>query len=1104
MVASKTVRALGWALTALVFLSLLTADSRMAWAQATTPAPPPGAVEGAELASPPAQQQQDVDNSGKLIQGFLIVAALFVGSVVLGTWIGKVTRLSEQGLKFTVIVFSILAPTVVCIVGWPPKLGIDLSGGLILIYSVDESQIEPGQPFGPNEMDKLVGAITRRVNPGGIKEVTVRPYGQREIEIIIPKATQEEEDQIKAIISTSGALEFRVTANERDHADVIAVAKETKGRNVIVDDKVVAKWVPVDKESTSEFGRDYVVRQGEGGRVEVLVMTNTPEVVTGQYLRTAQAAKDQRGQPCVTFSFDSKGAQLFGDLTTSNLPDTVQNFHRHLAVILDGELITAPSINGRIYDRGEITSNSFTDEQTTRLAAVLTAGALPAVLQKEPSTSLLTGPQLGADTIQKGVWSMLVATAVVVVFMIIYYRFAGMVANIAVILNVLLTIAFMILFHAAFTLSGLAGLALTVGMAVDANVLIYERMREELARGATLRMAIRNGFDRATTTIIDANVTTLISAVVLFYIGTDQVKGFAVTLILGIVMNLFTAITVSRAFFDVAERNRWITQLKMMQMMSKANYDFIGKRKPAIALSVIVIAIGMVAVVARGEGLLDIDFTGGVSVETVFDQDHPQEVSQVRAKVQDLPDVTVQDVKIEGEKSGVRFLIVTSEPDIEKVERDLKRIFKGELAVNKLTIASTDPIPGGKAQLGPPTTGNLAAAEPLVPDETMLALADDAAAKDPPSEKDQPAAKATPDATKKPDSAEKPAAAKPKAAEKTADKPAAEQPEAKQPNAEKPNAEKPAAEKPGAEMPAEEQKPALVDPFAGGTRASLQFSEQIGHDALVHMLRTELDREGQGTDLALDASNPEYASGSKTKKYNAWVIKFAMPVKQAQGVLNKLQHALADSPVFPSSNKIGATVADNTQKQALFALIASIILIALYVWFRFTQVMFGFAAILALVHDVLVTLGALALSSYVADYLGFLGVEPFKINLPIIAAFLTIIGYSLNDTIVIFDRIREIRGKSLELSAELVNSSINQTLSRTLLTSLTVFLVVLILYAIGGQGIHGFAFALVVGVISGTYSTVYIATPVLIWLNRTGDSAQAKSSGGKGKGIAAA
>ncbi|HEY5311290.1 MAG TPA: protein translocase subunit SecD, partial [Pirellulales bacterium] len=946
MLASKTVRALGWALTALVFVTLLWGESRTAWAQATTPAPPPGAVDSVEPASPP--KQQEVDNSGKLIQGFLIVAALFVGSIVLGAWISKATRLSDQSLKFTVIVFSILASTVVTVVNWPPKLGIDLSGGLILIYSVDEGQMEPGRPFDAAEMDKLVGAITRRVNPGGVKEVTVRPYGQREIEIIIPKATQEEEDQIKAIISTSGALEFRITANTRDHGDVIAVAKETKGRNVIVDDKVVAKWVPVEKDSTREFGQGYVVRPGPDGRLQVLVMTNTPEVVTGQYLRSAQAAKDQRGQPCVDFSFDNKGAELFGDLTTSNLPDPVQDFKRHLAVILDGELITAPSINSRISDRGQITSDAFTVEQTTRLAAVLTAGALPAVLQKEPSTSLLTGPQLGADTIRKGVWSMVVATGVVMIFMVIYYRFAGMVANIAVILNVLLTLAFMILFHAAFTLSGLAGLALTVGMAVDANVLIYERMREELGRGTTLRMAIRNGFDRATTTIIDANVTTLISAVVLFYIGTDQVKGFAVTLILGIVMNLFTAITVSRAFFDIAERNRWITELRMMQMMSKANYDFIGKRVPAIALSLIVIAIGMVGVVARGEGLLDIDFTGGVSVETVFDSDHPQDVSQVRAKVQDLPDVSVQDVKIKDEKAGVRFLIVTSEADINKVERDLKRIFKGELAVNKLTVASAEPIPGGKALLGLPATGNLAQAEPLVPDETMLALADEPATTDQPAAKDKradqpPAAKDKPAATEE---------TKPAETDKGATKP----PPAEVPATPKSAAEEPAAEKPAAEKPDQVQQQALVDPFAGGTRASLRFSEQIGHDALAQLLRTELGRDGKGAETSLDVTNSEYATNSKGKKFSDWVVKLALPVGQAKAVLAKVQHVLANSPVFPSSNKIGATVAGNTQKQAIFALLASIILIALYVWFRFTQVMFGFAAILALVHDVLVTL----------------------------------------------------------------------------------------------------------------------------------------------------
>jgi len=205
-------------------------------------------------------------------------------------------------------------------------------------------------------------------------------------------------------------------------------------------------------------------------------------------------------------------------------------------------------------------------------------------------------------------------------------------------------------------------------------------------------------------------------------------------------------------------------------------------------------------------------------------------------------------------------------------------------------------------------------------------------------------------------------------------------------------------------------------------------------------------------------------------------------------VLKGVSQTLAAEPSFPSSNKIGAAVAGNTQRQAVVALLASMVLIVIYVWFRFSQIMFGLAGIIALVHDVLVTLGALALSYWLAPYLGFLLVEPFKISLPVVAAFLTIIGYSINDTIVIFDRIREVRGKSPHLTAELCNACINQTLSRTILTSLTVFIVVLILYAVGGQGIHGFAFAMVVGVVSGTYSTVYIATPLVLWMNRSAET----------------
>ena len=295
---------------------------------------------------------------------------------------------------------------------------------------------------------------------------------------------------------------------------------------------------------------------------------------------------------------------------------------------------------------------------------------------------------------------MLVATTAVIIFMVIYYRFAGVVANIALLLNVLLIVAFMIMFNAAFTLSGLAGLALTVGMAVDANVLIYERMREEIARGSTLRMAIRNGFSKATTTIIDANVTTLISAVVLYIMGSDQVKGFAVTLILGIVMNLYTAIFVSRVCFDIAEKMGFIRQLKMLHILSNPNFDFIGKRRIAIAISLIIIGIGMIGVVQRGKGLLDIDFTGGVSVQAVFDK--PTDVADIRDKIDavrdTLPDATVQDVRIAKEEPGMRFVINTSNPNIESVETKLAEIFQGELRANHMELASLDPITAAAAQ----------------------------------------------------------------------------------------------------------------------------------------------------------------------------------------------------------------------------------------------------------------------------------------------------------------------------------------------------------------------------------------------------------------------
>ena len=279
----------------------------------------------------------------------------------------------------------------------------------------------------------------------------------------------------------------------------------------------------------------------------------------------------------------------------------------------------------------------------------------------------------------------------------------------------------------------------------------------------------------------------------------------------------------------------------------------------------------------------------------------------------------------------------------------------------------------------------------------------------------------------------------------------------------------------------------------GQSKTTLTFSEAIDHDTLKKLIGDALDATGHSQeDVAFELTNEDYEEGSY-KSFGSWDLKIGLPPEATRGMLEHIAQEVGREPVFPSSNKVGASVAGNTQTQATLALIASLVMIIVYVWIRFQQVSFGFSSVLALVHDVLVALGALALSYWLSLLPGMdlLLIEPFKINLPIIAAFLTIIGYSINDTIVIFDRIREVRGKSPDLSPELVNLCINQTLSRTLLTSLTVFIVVLILYIFGGQAIHGFAFTLVVGTISGTYSTVYIATPILIWMNQSKVGSQA-------------
>lgn len=1039
----------------------------------------------------------------------LIALAVVILPFLAGHWIAQKLRMIDYGWRIGLVLFSLAAGIVICITGWPPKRGIDLSGGVILVYEVDQSKAtsvdvpgtvdqlrkdlstlnvstdiapmdEPGKleitlpgtdPAQTNEveaainkasipdtqlvvearpvrdghqvlvvgvrstrsidMDRMISSISKRVNPGGQLEVTIRRMGNDRVEVIIPQAEPAEVDIVKQKISTAGALAFRILANKKAVNDesIIEEAKKSEGREVKEKDyegkeQTVAEWIPIDPEQFRDRGQlgDSELRTNKKGETEVLVLHTANDVYGGDLVR-ATSGHDENGVPDVIFSFNSHGAGKFGDLTSTHLKDPSGGPAYQLGIVLDGVLKSAATIQSTITTEGRITGH-FTDEQVQFIVDILNAGSLPAALAKIPVSEYSASAQLGNDTIRAGAFSMIVATVAILIFMQIYYRFAGFIANLAVIMNLVLVLALMILIKAHLTLAGLAGLVLSVGMAVDANVLIYERMREEQERGAALRMAIRNGFGRAMTTIIDSHCTTLITGIVLFVIGTDQLRGFATTLVLGLLLNLYTAVYCSRIVFDIAERQRIVKRLNMMHIFGKTNFDFVKWMPRWMAISVTAIVVGMGGAVARemgwfhGAGLFGIDFTGGTAVQVVFKE--PIDISEVRKAVDEnkdkLPDAAVSAVaSTEGQLANTRFNIDTSyhgekaanaatgaaasqsSEAIKDVEKELATIFAGKLKTYSMEVASVEP--------------------------------------------------------------EKPTTLK-SATEKST---------------EKGTEEKPAAEKTA------DEKPAAAPT---GSVATLKFPDAINYASLESRLK-EAQQANSLPETAFDisSSDPQYTAGSSIALQD-WTVRSSLNKEQTETLLGSVKQQLKDTPVFPTANNIGGKVAGDTETTAYYALFVSNVLVALYIWIRFQNLIFGLAAIVALIHDVFIAVGALALSYWLAGPLGFLQVDPFKISLEVVAALLTIVGYSINDTIVVFDRIREIRGKSPDLTATMINQAVNQTLSRTILTSTTVFLVTFILYFAGGEGVHAFAFAMMIGVLTGTYSSVFIAAPILLWFRK--------------------
>ena len=922
-----------------------------------------------------------------------LTLAVLVGPTLLAWAIAKQFRVSDMWGRLAAVLVSLAAGLVIVCLGWPPRLGIDLKGGLILIYEIDREKQREKEGGEAVNMDELVAAVSRRVNPGGQKEVTVRRFGLDQIEVIVPEVDQSEVDLIKRIVSSSGILEFRILANPDDprHRQAIDLGTRTSGATVSLEGKPIARWIELDTAKMNPADdRRMVTRTAADDRVEVLVMLDRFNVVGGD-LGPSRAGFDQSLQPCVNFSFKSQGAARFGVLTSQNVPDPANGLESRLGIVLDDVLQSAPAIRSAISSSGQITGN-FKQADVDFLVEVLNAGKLPAALESEPISEQRISPQLGADTIRSGARAMALATIVVLAFMLAYYRFSGFVADLAVLLNIVLVVAVMISIKAAFTLAGLAGLVLSVGMAVDANVLIYERMREERDRGAAVRMAIRNGFQRAFSTILDSNLTTVITGVVLFAIGTDQLKGFAVTLVLGLALNLFTAVFCSRVVFDFAERTRILRTLSMSRIFGQTNFRFVRWMIPALMGSLAFIGVGLAASIYRGQGLFDIDFTGGTSVQVQFRDGQGMDIADVRGAVAVLPDAAVSAVTGNDAAAGLRFKIDTSLRDEEQVEATLREVFPDRLATYSMGF------------------GEITSA-------------------------------ATPES----------------------------------------------------EKPAGEDKPADADtPTALATAVSLDFPEKIARPTLAATVEEALAAESlAGTPFELVAEE----GNSRTKPYRTWALSTTLEPEKLRPVLERMAAKLSSTPVYLSANSIGGKVAGNTKVTAVYALVASLAMIVLYVWIRFQNVAFGLAAVVALIHDVLVAVACLALSTFVAPVLGWALVDDFKISLDVVAALLTIVGSSINDTIVIFDRLRELRGKAQFVTAEMVDKAVNQTLSRTILTSGTALLATLILYLFGGQGIHAFAFTMLVGIITGSYSTIYIAAPIVLWLQHRTSGVAAPARG---------
>jgi SecD/SecF fusion protein len=737
------------------------------------------------------------------------------------------------------------------------RLGLDLNGGVEFLLEIEHDakkllQENKSEISSDQQRDIAIEVLRNRLERENIFESEISPVGDKYISLKVPTTSKEEIESLGKILSMSARLEFKLV--HKENRKLVGDFLRNPENFQIPDGYVIMEMPKTDSKETQQQ--------------LTCIVKKRPEM-RGDNITEAGSRMDAFGQRYISLTFGVSGAEKFGKVTTEYVG-------RQLGIVLDGTLYSAPNLNEPILGGQAKISGKFSREETERISKALMSGNLPKI---RIEAMFETDPTLGAEAVRTGTMAGLYGLIAVVVFMLVYYMRAGLVANLALLANIVLIMGFMATFQATLTLPGIAGIILTIGMAVDANVLIFERIREELEKSKNLMTAIDTGYRRAFITIFDSNITTLFVALILMWQGTGPIKGFAVTLSIGIITSMFTSLFLTRLAFDLMGRTFNFKTMPMLKFFAHPKINFLSMKNVAFTVSAILIIVTIVTGGIQGKDVLSIDFTGGTRLTFDYNADADKPLDQ--AEVTKLLNAKGFDAKVSQKTNLI------GDKQSKKLEIVLRR-----------------------------------------------------------------------------------------------------QNESKDQN-------------------------------------SAGFKAEIAR--------------------ILNAKFPsaELSNGSETS--------------------------------------IGALIGWQFTKSAIVAIIMAIIGIIIYISLRF-EFAFAIAAVIAIIHDITIATGLFMLSKYI------LPSSSGELSLPVIAALLTIMGYSLNDTIVVFDRIREDLGLVENKSYKaIINLSINQTLSRTVLTSLTTLIVLVTLYATGVVAISDFVLVMIIGIIVGTYSSIFVASPIVsVWHKRIG------------------